>query len=73
MFYPFSYFRFDPTMVILIPAIILTIYAQSKVQPNFAKYLRVPTQMGYTGVQVARRLLDQHGLQNIQLNFQGVS
>ena len=37
MFYPFSYFRFDPTMIILIPAVILTIYAQSKVQSNFAK------------------------------------
>ena len=67
MFYPFSYFRFDPTMIILIPAVILTIYAQSKVQSNFAKYLRVPTQKGYTGVQVARRLLDQHGLQNIPI------
>ena len=25
MFYPFSYFRFDPTMIILIPAVILTL------------------------------------------------
>lgn len=69
MFYPFSYFRFDSTMIILIPAVILTIYAQSKVQSNFAKYLRVPTQKGYTGVQVARRLLDQHGLQNIPIEL----
>lgn len=67
--HPFSYFRFDPTMIILIPAVILTIYAQSKVQSNFAKYLRVPTQKGYTGVQVARRLLDQHGLQNIPIEL----
>lgn len=69
MFYPFSYFRFDPTMIILIPAVILTIYAQSKVQSNFAKYFRVPTQKGCTGVQVARRLLDQHGLQNIPIEL----
>ena len=69
MFYPFSYFRFDPTMIILIPAVILTLYAQSKVQSNFAKYLRVQTQKGYTGVQVARRLLDQHGLQNIPIEL----
>lgn len=69
MFYPFSYFRFDSTMIILIPAVILTIYAQSKVQSNFTKYLRVPTQKGYTGVQVARRLLDQHGLQNIPIEL----
>ena len=67
MFYPFGYFRFDPTTIILIPAIILTIYAQSKVKSNFAKYLRVPTKRGYTGVQVARTLLDQHGLQDIPI------
>ncbi|HOM34382.1 MAG TPA: zinc metallopeptidase [Clostridia bacterium] len=67
MFYPFGYFRFDPTMIILIPAVILTIYAQGKVQSSFAKYLRIPTKRGYTGVQVARNLLDQHGLQNIPI------
>lgn len=69
MFYPFSYFRFDPTMIILIPAVILTIYAQSKVKSNFNKYLRVPTQKGYTGVQVARSLLDQNGLNNISIEL----
>ena len=67
MFYPFGYFRFDPTMIILILAVILTIYAQGKVQSSFAKYLRIPTKRGYTGVQVARNLLDQHGLQNIPI------
>lgn len=69
MFYPFSYFRFDPTTIILIPAVILTIYAQSKVQSSFAKYLRVSTKRGSTGVQVARHLLDQHGLQDIPIEL----
>lgn len=69
MFYPFGYFRFDPTMIMLIPAVVLTIYAQSKVQSNFAKYLRVPAQKGYTGVQIARRLLDQHGLHNVPIEL----
>ena len=31
--------------------------------------MRVPTNRGYTGVQVARRLLDQHGLQNIPIEL----
>lgn len=69
MLYPYSYFKFDPTMIILIPAVILTIYAQSKVQSNFNKYLRIPTGRRYTGVQVARRLLDQHGLQNVPIEL----
>jgi len=60
---------FDPTMIILIPTIILTIYAQSKVKSNFNKYLRVPTEKGYTGEQVARLLLDQHGLHHIPIEL----
>lgn len=68
MFYPYG-FPFDPTMLILIPAIILTLYAQSKVKSNFEKYLRVPTRRGYTGAQVARTLLNQNGLQDIPVEM----
>ncbi|SES63275.1 hypothetical protein SAMN05660297_00006 [Natronincola peptidivorans] len=67
MFFPYGFWRFDPTVIILIPAIIFTLYAQGKVKSNFAKYLRVPTRKGYSGVQVARVLLDQHGLQDIPI------
>lgn len=67
--YPLGFGFFDPTMIILIPTIILTLYAQSKVKSNFNKYLKVPAQKGYTGLQVARLLLDQHGLQNIPIEM----
>lgn len=60
---------FDPTTIILIPAIILTLYAQRKVQSNFAKYSMVPTEKGYTGIQVARLLLDQNGLQDVPIEL----
>ncbi len=58
---------FDPTMFILIPAIILTFVAQAGVKRSFAKYLKVPTRRGLTGSQVARTLLDQHGLQDVPI------
>lgn len=67
--YGYGYGFFDPTMIILIPTIIFTLYAQSKVKSNFNKYLRVPTRKGYTGLQVARLLLDQHGLQHIPIEL----
>lgn len=60
---------YDPTMIILIPTIILALYAQTKVQSNFNKYLRVQTEKGYSGVQVARLLLDQNGLQHIPIEL----
>ena len=35
MFFPFYY---DPTYILLIPALILAIYAQGKVQGTFQRY-----------------------------------
>jgi len=61
------YGLFDPTMLILIPAIIFTLYAQSKVKTNFEKYIRVPTRRGYSGAEVARMLLNQNGLHDVPI------
>ncbi|NLJ57350.1 MAG: zinc metallopeptidase [Tissierellia bacterium] len=68
MFYPYGLF-YDSSMLILIPAILLTLYAQAKVKSNFEKYLRVPTRKGYTGAQIARMLLDQNGLRDIPIEM----
>jgi hypothetical protein len=67
MFYPYGFFPFDPTMLILIPSIILTLYAQSKVKSTFMRYLNVPARRGYTGAQVARMLLDRNELRDIPI------
>ncbi|MGI6545602.1 MAG: zinc metallopeptidase [Fastidiosipilaceae bacterium] len=67
MYYPFSYYRFDPSMIILLPAILLTIYAQAKVNANFNKYSKLASRRKQSGAQVARQLLDQNGLYNIPI------
>ena len=61
------YGLFDPTVLILIPAIIFTLYAQSKVKTNFEKYIRVPTRRGYSGAEVARMLLNQNGQHDVPI------
>lgn len=61
MFFPF----FDPTIIIIIPGIILTLWAQTKVQSAFAKYSRVGTRSNMTGAQAARKILDGNGLQGV--------
>lgn len=61
----------DPTFLLLLPAIILAGYAQSKVSSTFNKYLRVRNSYGYTGYDVARRLLDINGLQNVPIERVG--
>nr|WP_330379987.1 zinc metallopeptidase [Clostridioides difficile] len=56
-------------MVVLIPAILLTIYAQFKVSSTTNKYLRVNTRRGYTGEQTARRVLDSNGLYDVKIEM----
>lgn len=64
---PFFY-GFDPGFLIFfIPAMLLAMYAQFKVQSTFAKYLRVPNRKGYTGAEVARYILDANGLNDVRV------
>lgn len=58
-------FYFDPTIIILIPAIILSLWAQMKVQSNFNRYAKVYSRSGMTGAQVARKLLDANGIHDV--------
>ncbi|MBQ1958983.1 MAG: zinc metallopeptidase [Firmicutes bacterium] len=60
-------FWYDATYVILIPAILFTLYAQSKVTSNFSKFSRVRNRRGITGYQAARMMLDANGLRDVQI------
>lgn len=62
-------FFFDPTMILLIPAILFTLYAQFKVQSTFNKYLDVPAASGRTGAQVAREILDRSNLYDVPVEL----
>lgn len=63
MFFPF----YDPTWIILLPALILSLWAQARVNSTFSKYSRVDNRAGYTGAEVARRILDMNGLYNVTI------
>ena len=65
------YYRYDPTYIILIPAIILTMYAQFKVSSTTNKYFRVRTQRGYTGEQTAREILNANGIYDVRIEMIG--
>ena len=64
MFYPF----FDPTMILLVPALILSLWAQMRVKSTFDRFSRVQARRGVTGAQVARMLLDRFGLSSVPVN-----
>lgn len=58
-------FFFDWTMVLILPALGLAMWAQHKVKGTYAQFSEVRSRTGMTGQQVARRILDQNGLQDV--------
>ncbi|NLF80764.1 MAG: zinc metallopeptidase [Clostridia bacterium] len=54
-------------MLILLPAILLTIYAQAKVTSTYKKYSKVHASSGLNAAEAARRLLDSSGLNNVRI------
>lgn len=67
MYYPFGF----QGMIYLLPALALAMYAQMKVKNTFSKYLQVPTSRGFTGMEAARRILDQNGLSDVDIEVIG--
>ncbi len=54
-------FYFDWTMILVIPGLLLGIWAQTRVSSAFQKYSRVATRSGQSAQSVARSLLDRSG------------
>ncbi|KHD38017.1 peptidase [Clostridium acetobutylicum] len=62
-------FYFDPSFIILIPALIISFAAQSQISSTFNKYSKVIGLNGYTGADVARMLLNSNGLSDIPVEI----
>ena len=63
----FGLFRFDWTILLVIPGLIISIWAQIKVKTTFEKYSKVYTRGGMTGSIAARKILDDNGLQHVKI------
>ncbi len=61
------YFLYILLGVLLIPGIVLGIYAQTKVSKTYNTYSQIDTENGMTASQLARAVLDNAGLQDIEL------
>lgn len=62
---------YDPTFILVLPALFFAMYAQFKVQSTFARYLRERSYAGLTGAQVARQILNENGLHHINVERTG--
>ncbi len=63
----FGWFYYDWTMLLLIPALILSIYAQAKVSSVFHKYAKVSSRSGIKAADMVRQMLDYNGLTEVRI------
>lgn len=54
-------------ILISLPALLLGLWAQAKVKSAFNKYSKVRSYIGLPGSQVARKILDDNGCRNVQI------
>lgn len=60
---------YDPTYLLVLPAIIFALIAQVMVKSTFSKYSSENNQHGYTAKEVARKILDENGLYNVSIEY----
>jgi Zn-dependent membrane protease YugP len=65
------FFYYDWTMLLLIPGIILSAWASSRVKSAYAKYSRVHASCGMTGAQVAEHMLHAEGIYDVAIEVVG--
>ena len=64
MFFPLFY---DPTYILVIIGLALSLFASFGVKSTFSKYSKVFSASGLTGSTAARKVLDMHGLYHIRI------
>ena len=62
------YNLFDPYYwILIVPSLLLALWAQMMVSSNFKKYSQVYNRRGYTGADAARMILDNNGLYHVRI------
>lgn len=54
-------------LILVVPALLVALFADIKVKSAFSKYSKIPAKAGYTAREVARFILDSNGLQDVQI------
>ncbi|SFH63197.1 zinc metallopeptidase [Pisciglobus halotolerans] len=62
------YFMFDSTFIFIIIGLVLSALASSYVQSTFNKFSKTRNQNGYTAWEAARMILDNAGLQQVEMD-----
>lgn len=60
-------FWYDPTYILLIPGLLLAMFAQFKVSSAFNHWKQVRSRTGLTGAGIARMILDANGASDVRI------
>src|SRR2546422_4453043 len=67
---PFGFF-YDPTFLLLIPAMIFAMWAQWKVQNTYREFSQIRAANGLTGRQMAKAIMDRNGINDVAIEEVG--
>ena len=65
--YGYYYRMFDPTYILVLIGVIISLWASAKVKTTYAKYSRVRSMSGMTGAQAAERTLYSAGIYDVRI------
>lgn len=65
------FFYYDWTMLLLIPGILLSLWASARVKSTYAKYSRVHAVCRMTGAEVAEHMLHSEGIYDVNIEVVG--
>ena len=60
-------FFYDPTYILILPAMLFAMWAQARVQRAFNSCSRIRARSGVTGAEVARDILNRSGLNHVRV------
>ena len=62
-------YYYDYSWFVLIPAILLTMITQARINSAYRTYSQVPISTGVTGAEAARAMMDANGLRGVAINI----
>lgn len=62
-----TFFLFHWTFILIIPAFLITLYAQMRVKTTYKKYAQMPVSTGRSGADAVRQILSAEGINNVTI------
>jgi Zn-dependent membrane protease YugP len=68
---PFGFFGFDPTFLLLLPAMAFAMWAQHKVRSTYEQFSHVPAANGFTGRDMASAIMTRNSVDDVRIEAVG--